>query len=114
MAQLDLFETATVPAKDLQFGSFHNTTNLPAAELKQRQIRAGSQNEAILKFFQKYPSFSFTPEEVWKAMRLPSTPLTSIRRGISDLTWKFDLLQRTEHKRPGSYGAESCCWKLKK
>jgi hypothetical protein len=98
-------------AKD--YMNYHNTVHLSGEKLKERQIKTGSQNEAILKFFQKYPLNSFTPSEVWKNMRLPSTPLTSIRRGISDLTWKFGKLTRTEERRLGDYGAEEYTWKIK-
>ena len=90
---------------------YHNTTGLKGKELIKRQLKAGSQNDAILKFFNRYPCRDFTPYEVWKAMNLPCTPITSIRRALSDLT-KLEYLVRTDEKRLGQYGELTHCWKL--
>ena len=94
---------------------FHNTIDLPESELKARQLKAGSQNETILSFFQSNPSGSFTPFEIikycfdgrgyWKA------PITSIRRAMTDLT-KLGYLEKTKEKRAGEYGTDNFTWRL--
>jgi hypothetical protein len=100
----------TAPVKPLQV--FHNTTNLTGDKLKQREIKNGSQNDAILKFFRRNPGLLYTPFEIWKVMNLPRTPLTSIRRAMSDLT-KLGYLEKTGYKKLAQYGAESYTWKLR-
>jgi Fe2+ or Zn2+ uptake regulation protein len=91
---------------------FHNTTSLSGDNLKQRQIRAGSQNEAILKYFRSHLYSNFTAYELWQIMRLPMTPITSIRRALTDLT-KLGYLLKTDIKRLGEYGELTFAWKLK-
>jgi hypothetical protein len=108
--QLNLFESMTAPMNP--FDRFYNTTGLEGDKLKQRQIKVGSQNEAILNFFRNHPDRNFTPDEVWTAMMLPKTPLTSIRRAITDLT-KLGYLIKTPVKRMGIYGIETGTWKIK-
>lgn len=101
---------------ETQMDLFHNTIDLPESELKVRQLKAGSQNQIILSFFQSNPSGLFTPFDIikycfdgrgyWKA------PITSIRRAISDLT-KLGYLEKTKEKRAGEYGELNYCWKLR-
>lgn len=104
--QLNLFGEVSTTA------IFHNTTDLKDEALKKRQIRAGGQNDAILKFFIRYPLRDFTPYEVWKAMNLPNTPITSIRRAITDLT-SLECLEKTDEKRAGQYGDLTYTWRLR-
>jgi len=119
MTDLTLFDQLEVMRP---INKFHNTTGFKGAELKRRELKAGTQNEGILKFFQRNPGLLYTPEDVWKVMRLPNTPLTSIRRGISDLSnnkmyqkmfGEDAPLEKTQYKRLGSYGEYCFTWKLK-
>ena len=96
---------------------FYNTIDLPESELKVRQLKAGSQNAKVLQWFKCYSDKAYTPFEVWSdIIKWPlvsyKTPITSIRRGISDLT-KLGYLEKTKEKRAGEYGELNYCWKLK-
>ena len=107
MEQLDLF---TPPVISLD--KYHNTTGLSGEQLRERQMKSGSQNEKILAFFRRHPCLMLTPFEVQHAMYLDKTPITSIRRALSDLT-RLGYLTKTDIKRKGPYGADCYCWKLK-
>ena len=72
---------------------FHNTTSLQGDDLKQREIRAGSQNRKILDFFKMHPYERFTPFEVRDAIYVQYPPITSIRRAITDLTYMGYLVK---------------------
>ena len=91
---------------------YHNTTGLKGNELIKRQLKAGSQNDAILKFFNRYPCRDFNPFEVWDAMKLPRTPRSSVQRAMTDLT-KLGYLVKTDNMRPGEFDNLTHCWKLK-
>jgi hypothetical protein len=91
---------------------FHNTTNLSGDELKKREMRAGSQTRKILDFFRSHEYISWTAWEIQKAMDLQRTPITSVRRAISDLT-HMGYLVKTDIKRVGEYGEECYAWRIK-
>jgi len=97
-----------------QLDIFYNTAELKGVELKEANIRAGTQNDRVLKVFRDNPDKFFSPEEVYKALGhlMWNTPLTSIRRAITTLT-ALGCLERTDEKRPGWYGIKNNCWKLK-
>lgn len=98
-----------------QLDLFHNTTCLEGSALRRREIRAGSQNSVILAYFQASMGI-FTPNEILERLVLigliaPNTPITSIRRAMTDLT-KLGYLVKTDERRPGEYGELNYCWKL--
>jgi len=93
------------------FNRYHNTTDLQGDSLKQRVIRTGTQNKKVLDFFKLYPFKSFTPFEVKDALNTNS-PITSIRRAITDLT-DMGYLVKTDTKRAGQYGEMNNCWRVK-
>ena len=101
---------------ETQMSLFYNTIDLPESELKVRQLKAGSQNAKILRWFREFPNESFTPFDILKycfdGRGYWKSPITSIRRGISDLT-KLGYLEKTKEKRAGEYGELNYCWKLK-
>lgn len=88
---------------------YYNTTSEIGEKLKAYLSEAKSQEEAVLKLFQKFNHG--TASEVWKLYGVYSAPLTSIRRAITDLT-KEGLLVRTEGKREGIYGRPESIYKL--
>ena len=124
--QGDLFDTAQkIPnsAPGLQYkplaelDQYFNTIGLKGRVLKERQFRAGSQNDVILKFFQDRPGELRTPFEVWGYLISHElihrrTPDTSVRRSMTTLT-KMGYLVKTDVKRAGEYGDETHCWRLK-
>ena len=99
-----------------ELNKFHNTLDLPESELKAKQLKAGSQNSIVYAYFYSHPYLAYTPIEVWKflinrGLISSRTPVTSIRRAMTDLT-KLGLLEKTKEKRAGEYGTDNFTWKL--
>jgi len=92
---------------------YYNTTNETGEALKDSQVKAETQTEQILTLFKYRPEGHYTPSEIHKLLQRLNCPLTSIRRGISDLT-KDGKLERTGFKRKGIFGKPEFCWTLKK
>jgi hypothetical protein len=102
----------------LSMSLFHNTIDLPESELKGRQLKAGSQNQIVYAYFYSHPYLAYTPVEVWKflinrGLISSRTPVTSIRRSMTDLTNIYEVLEKTKEKRAGEYGELNYCWKLR-
>lgn len=93
-----------------QLNFFHNTIGLLPSEHREREKKAISQDEKILKFFKENPHADFTPSQVWIQFG-QQYPLTSIRRSITNLT-KAGELVKTDNKRPGLFGEANYTWKL--
>lgn len=87
---------------------FHNTVKIEGKDLKEAQRRASKQEEAILAFFRAHNTEIFTPCQV--AEQFPNWPITSIRRSITNLTNRGELI-KTNLKRLGVYGVINFCWK---
>ena len=89
--------------------SYHNTTRETGRTLVKKEIKALTQEERILAHFAKNKNILMTPSQVWDHMQ--EYPLTSVRRGISNLT-RLGPLERTDNFREGIYGAREHCWVL--
>jgi len=98
---------------------FYNTTQLKNGDLDRAKKKASSQQERILAFFMSNPGRLFTPDEVWTHV-FPvrdfgddsrNTPITSIRRAITNLT-KAGYLEKTHQMKSGYYDKLVYCWKL--
>ena len=87
--------------------SYYNTTNEKGATLFDSERKAQSQEEKILTFFQTHLD-QFSPTSI-KRLVLPNSPLTSIRRAITNLT-KAGKLKKTGIKVLGTYGKLEHCW----
>jgi hypothetical protein len=94
-----------------QLEIFYNTIPLNGADLKERMMKAGTQNHVILQCFRERPMAELTPFEVQRILHLHTTPITSIRRSITTLT-HLGYLRMTPVKRMGEYGVFNNCWKL--
>jgi hypothetical protein len=99
-----------------QLELFHNTTDLQGADLRRREIRAGSQNAKILEWFRDNPEKLCTPFDVLRHRFslygcYSTAPITSIRRALTDLT-SLGYLVKTEERRWGEYGKLNYCWHL--
>jgi len=97
--------------------SFHNTTGFKGNILKQAEKHCKTQEVEIYNYFKavtkKKPGTILTPSMIWKILfQHTGTPITSIRRGITNLTEK-GLLEKTERQKPGIYGKPEHYWKLK-
>lgn len=71
------------------------------------------QEKVILQLFQSNPKDYFTAEDVHARGGFDAaTPLTSIRRGVTNLM-KAGEIEKTGRKKPGSYGESIHCYKYK-
>lgn len=92
--------------------SFHNTIDLFDGPLIDAMTKAVTQEDVILSFFKAYPDCDFTPPEVLKACFNDNTPITSVRRSMTNLT-NIRHLEKTDIQRIGLYGTPNYTWRLK-
>lgn len=93
-------------------GQFYNTIGIQDNDLEEALKQVEKQSERVLEIY-KLIGKSASPSEVWTIYKKfwPMTPLTSIRRSISDLTDAL-LLERTETMSQGLYGKPEHRWKI--
>lgn len=92
--------------------SYYNTTKETTAELRHSKVKASKQDELILNFFKARPNQMFSPDDVHRNLFTEETPITSVRRAMTDLTDGL-YLEKTEMKVMGNYGKLVHTWKLK-
>ena len=102
--------------------SFHNTTNEVGAKLAQSTSKALTQDEAILAYFNKYDNLGATPERVLRHLQImeklssnrwSQTPITSIRRSFSNLSFGLNpKIRKTDRMIMGDYGRKVYVWEL--
>lgn len=92
----------------LDIFSYHNTNHLLGVDLECAEVNVKGQEAAILKFFRDRTGMYLTPEDASAALSA-RTPLTSVRRAISNLTEK-GLLRKTTAMRKGKYGKQIHHW----
>ena len=88
---------------------FYNTVGLTGEALANATIRSGTQAEVVLGYFRLMGEAS--PSQVWGDSFDEATPITSIRRQITNLT-KDGLLVKTGEKTEGLYGLDEYIWRL--
>ena len=92
--------------------AYYNTTSLTGDELKEAWANAKSQEEMIMVFFRANSKGVFTPFDVLnKIFKDSNTPVTSIRRAMTDLT-EANYLIKTDIQRKGDYNKLCHCWRL--
>ncbi len=91
--------------------AFHNTIELTDEELKRAEKQAKTQEGKILEFFKQNPTNYFTPYEIHRALFSSYTPITSIRRAMTDLEHSGPLIKTTQKKK-GSFAQLNFCWCL--
>jgi len=96
---------------------YYNTTNEIGVQLKANLQKAHNQTFLTLSVFQTYPKDYLSADQVWRFLMdnesiEKQTPLTSIRRAITDLTNK-DRLVKTDKKVMGNSGRKTYTWRLK-
>lgn len=92
--------------------TYYNTVSEQGETLKAYRSKASGQDAKILELFRKRPEMSYSPFQVLAFADLPvTTPITSVRRSMSNLT-KAGLLVRLDAKRKGNFGRNNCTWKL--
>jgi len=90
--------------------SYHNTTSLDGEALQERIEQAETQEERVKVFFEHRPGLCLTPFEVQQAV-LPGSPITSVRRAVTNLTDQ-GVLRKTDHQKEGPYGDPNYTWTL--
>ena len=98
-----------MPGQNSPTRSFHNTIEARGADLKHLDARAQTQEQTILNFFRQHVGRMFTPSEIHQRLYSPSTPLTSVRRAITNLT-EAGHITKTDVRTLGPYGVNEHCW----
>ena len=96
---------------------YYNTTNEVGVQLKANLEKANNQTYLTLAVFQTYPNDYLSADQVWRFLMdnesiEKHTPLTSIRRAITDLT-KQERLVKTDKRVVGSAGRKTYTWRLR-
>lgn len=90
--------------------SYYNTTNLEKEALKKCRKAVVSQEKKILEIFKNH-QIPLSPTDIFSNF-FKKTPLTSIRRALSNLT-RDGKLEKISKMKIGSYGKLEHCWRLK-
>jgi hypothetical protein len=94
--------------------AYYNTNNETGTTLKKSEGKALTQEDIILAYFEKHPNSRFPAHAVLAACFFDATPLTSIRRAITNLEIKGKLeLMPDEYMVPGLFGKQVHVWKFK-
>ncbi len=89
--------------------TFYNTTKEPnKAELDKR---AQTQEQRVLAWFMEHPESEATPYYIQLSV-MQSSPITSVRRAMTNLTLEGKLL-KTDKKIKEIYGISNYLWRLK-
>lgn len=91
--------------------SFYNTIEASGQQLIDFEQKAQTQEELILSCFKQYNKIDLIPDEVQDLCWLSETPITSIRRAITNLTKQGKLI-KTTNQRKGRYGKMTYAWKI--
>ena len=102
--------------------SYYNTTNLKGEELKTSESKALTQDECVLAYFKDYDNLGATPERVLRHLKImeklsdnrwSQTPITSIRRSFSNLSFGLNpKIRKTDKMIMGDYGRKVYVWEL--
>lgn len=92
--------------------TFYNTTHLRDKELREAIAQCTKQDEIVLAMFKVHPNLTFTPPDIHINCFDESTPITSVRRSITNLT-KSGELEMTNEQREGQYGRKNYAWRLR-
>ena len=96
---------------------YYNTTNEKGSLLQTNMKQANNQEQLTLAVFQTYPNDNLSAYDVWQFLIdnesiNEQTPLTSIRRSITDLTNRNRLV-KTDKRVLGNAGRKTYTWRLK-
>ena len=92
---------------------FYNSTNESGEQLELFTKKASTQEEKIMIIFkEKYRLTAYQCYSFYKLRHEGNTPITSIRRAITNLTSKGKL-DMTNDKQIGGYGRDNYYYKLR-
>tara|TARA_Y100000296_G_C4975492_1_gene158013 strand:+ start:139 stop:468 length:330 start_codon:yes stop_codon:yes gene_type:complete len=89
---------------------YYNTLKESKSDVKVSRDKAKRQKDEIFAIF-RHTLRPMTPAEIWDGYgyKNKNTPLTSIRRAITNLESE-GLLKKTDIQKPGVYGKLNYCW----
>ena len=90
---------------------YHNTTESTQPELSKYREKAQSQEELILDWFKTYRQTAGPTKIHNTVFQAYHTPITSIRRAMTDLTNAGELV-KTDKQVKGAYGRSEFQWCL--
>jgi hypothetical protein len=94
---------------------FHNSIGLVQPELQLFNQKAENQEEVILQIFKDRPEKWLTPfhiQSIYKVNTGVDVPITSIRRGITNLCKSGKILKSNSASGKGVYGVKNHVWTL--
>ena len=90
--------------------SYYNTNNESGNTLRRSRSNSTNQEQAITAVFNSRPGRKMTPFDVQDDIG-HQTPITSIRRAITNLTIK-GVLKKCDTMKLGRYSKMNHCWEL--
>ena len=87
---------------------YFNTNDETGEVLKKSRFKASSQQVKILEYMSRYFNELSTPWDIQMHV-LPDTPITSVRRALTNLT-DAGLIFKTDYKKTGKYGKINHTW----
>ena len=94
--------------------TFYNTISLTGTPLTTAKGQAKAQQVKILEFFISNPKGKFSPFDILELVFNDThTPITSVRRSMTNLT-DAGFLTKLNEKKVGLYGQVNHLWELKK
>jgi hypothetical protein len=90
--------------------AYYDTTGLGDEALAERIEQAETQEDRIRLYFEARPQLHLTPFEIQERL-FPETPVTSVRRAVTNLT-EEGTLRKTSHMKDGRYGQPNHTWTL--
>lgn len=91
--------------------TFYNTTELKGKLFNKAFNKAKYQDDIIMEMFLLNPDKLFTPLEVHRTLFGSETPITSVRRSITNLE-KDGKLEKTSTQKQETFGRPNFTWKL--
>ena len=90
---------------------YYNTNKETGSTLESSQNKTETQEARILAFFQANKGVAAGPSQIALIVFNNKVPLTSVRRGITNLTYSGHLA-KTDSTVDGSYGKQEHTWIL--
>lgn len=85
-------------------GSYYNTTRATGQRLLEFHKKAETQEDKLYDFLVKRPYHWFTPESLRLLVFSQKTPITSIRRALTNLNYKGKIVRSDTVNALGEYG----------
>lgn len=93
--------------------AYHVTTVLDKAQIDLFTQATSKQDEKVLAFFRANPHLSFSPSDVWRTAFSDNTPITSVRRAMSNLTEAGLLVKIENVTKTGMYNRPEHLWRVR-